>query len=104
MSGTTPSSTTDGAAGVETGGRRDGEDRLAALTRAYRSLAEMNEAIVRATDDLDLFSETCRVAVEQAGYLGAWVGMVTPVRCRPGRRRRGPRRLRRPARAGRRRR
>ena len=51
--------------------RRDDEDRMQTLTRAYRSLAEMNEAIVRATDDLELFAETCRVAVEQAGYLGA---------------------------------
>ena len=78
MSGTTPSSTTGDAAGVETGPRRDDEDRLAALTRAYRSLAEMNEAIVRATDDGELFAQTCRVAVEEAGYLGAWVGTVTP--------------------------
>ena len=54
------------------------EQRMQALTRAYRSLAEMNEAIVRATDDLQLFAQTCRVAVEQAGYLGAWIGTVTP--------------------------
>ena len=56
--------------------RRDDETRMQALTRAYRGLAEMNEAIVRATDDLELFAEACRVAVEQAGYLGAWVGTV----------------------------
>ena len=58
--------------------RRDAEARMQTLTRAYRSLAEMNEAIVRATDDLELFSETCRVAVEEAGYLGAWIATVDP--------------------------
>jgi signal transduction histidine kinase len=63
MSGTTPSGD---------------DERVQALTRAYRSLAEMNEAIVRATDDAQLFAQTCRVAVEQAGYLGAWIGTVTP--------------------------
>ena len=63
---------------TDLGPRHDDEERVQALTRAYRSLAEMNEAIVRATDDLELFAETCRVAVDQAGYLGAWIATVTP--------------------------
>jgi PAS domain S-box-containing protein len=50
------------------------EKRLSDLSRAYLTLAQMNQAIVRASDELALFSETCRIAVEQGGYVGAWIG------------------------------
>lgn len=50
--------------------------RLHALGRAYLTLAEVNQAIVRAQDDRTLFRETCRVMVEQGGYLGARVGTL----------------------------
>jgi signal transduction histidine kinase len=43
------------------------------LNRGYLMLARVNQAIVRATDARELYAETCRVAVEQGGYLGAWV-------------------------------
>lgn len=48
------------------------------LTNAYLTLAQMNQAIVRAPDEVVLFSETCRIAVEQGGYAGAWVGRAGP--------------------------
>jgi PAS domain S-box-containing protein len=53
--------------------RRDQERRLLELGRAYLSLVEVYQAIVRAPDEETLLSETCRIAVEHAGYLGAWV-------------------------------
>ena len=53
--------------------RRRAAERLEELGRAYLMLAEINQAIVRAPDEVQLFSETCRVAVEQGGYAGAWV-------------------------------
>ncbi|MCW2761930.1 MAG: domain S-box-containing protein [Marmoricola sp.] len=49
------------------------EARLRELSSSYLALAEMNQAIVRAPDEQALFRETCRIAVEQGGYLGAWV-------------------------------
>lgn len=48
--------------------------RLSDLSRAYLTLARMNQATIRASDEYALFSDTCRIAVEQGGYLGAWVG------------------------------
>lgn len=59
---------------VDVSGRRRAQARVAQLGRAYLTLAEMNQAIVRAPDEASLFQETCRVAVEHGGYLGAWVG------------------------------
>lgn len=50
------------------------QDRLRNLNSAYLALARMNQAIVRAPDEVALFSETCRIAVELGGYIGAWVG------------------------------
>lgn len=54
--------------------QRAASDRIASLTRSYRTLARMNEAVVRATDVDALFRETCAVAVAEGGYLAAWVG------------------------------
>jgi PAS domain S-box-containing protein len=44
------------------------------VNRAYLTLARMNQVIVRAPDALSLFEQTCRVAVDQGGFEGAWVG------------------------------
>jgi PAS domain S-box-containing protein len=44
------------------------------LIRLYLTLAQVNQAIVRAPDALSLFSQTCQLAVDQGGYKGAWVG------------------------------
>lgn len=56
--------------------RRDREARVLDLSRAYESLVEVYQAIVRAPDEASLLSEACRIAVEHAGYLGAWVAKV----------------------------
>lgn len=52
------------------------EERSRTFGRAYRTLAQMNQAIVRAPDAETLFQETCQIAVELGGYLGAFVGAV----------------------------
>ncbi|QWZ07921.1 GAF domain-containing protein [Nocardioides panacis] len=59
---------------VDLSTQRSTEGRLHSVGRAYLTLAQMNQAIVRAPDEATLYAETCRVAVEQGGYLGAWVG------------------------------
>jgi signal transduction histidine kinase len=56
--------------------RRELEGRSLDLSRAYLSLVEMYQVIVRAPDEAALLAETCRIAVEQGGYLGAWVARV----------------------------
>lgn len=54
--------------------RRAREVRAQSLSRAYVTLARMNQAIVRATTARELFEQTCRMAVEEGGFLAAWVG------------------------------
>jgi len=47
------------------------------LSRAYAMLASTNEAILCLDDPDSLFSALCRIAVEDGGYRGAWVGLRT---------------------------
>ena len=54
--------------------QRRAEARIELLTRSYLTLARMNQAVVRAQDVGTLYADTCRVAVEQGGFLGAWIG------------------------------
>ncbi|MDQ2758712.1 MAG: GAF domain-containing protein [Actinomycetota bacterium] len=49
--------------------------QVAELSRAYLTLAQLNQAVVRAPDRSSLFAETCRIAVEQGGYAGAFVAV-----------------------------
>ncbi len=59
---------------------RDVSDRerasalLARRNRLLGSLSAANEALVRATSELDLLDSICRIVVEQGAYRYAWVG------------------------------
>lgn len=72
-----------GAVMVEITQRKQAEDRIARLSRLYAVLAATNEAIVRAADQSELFSEICRIAVEQGGFRMAWVGLIDGDLLRP---------------------
>ena len=52
------------------------EARVAIVSRLYRLLSKVNEAIVRVRDQAALFQEICRIAVEEGRFKMAWVGMV----------------------------
>jgi PAS domain S-box-containing protein len=52
--------------------------KLAGLSRVYQTLAETNQAIVRARDEQALFDAACRIAVGSGGYLAAFIGRVEP--------------------------
>ena len=55
---------------------REREDaaRIGDLTRSYRALARMNQAVLRARDVTTLYAETCAVGVDEGRFLAAWVG------------------------------
>lgn len=57
---------------------REASARIERLTRFYRALARMNQAVVRAGDVPTLYEQTCRVAVDEGGFLAAWVGEPDP--------------------------
>ena len=44
--------------------------------RAYATLSETNQLIVRLRDESRLYPRICSIAVEFGGYVGAWVGLI----------------------------
>lgn len=52
------------------------EQRLAHLNRLYAVLSHSNQAIARVHDRHRLFQTVCRIAVEDASFRMAWVGLV----------------------------
>jgi len=56
--------------------RRLAQSRLAYLTRVHAVLSGINSLIVRATDRDELFRESCRIAVEAAGFRMAMLAVI----------------------------
>jgi PAS domain S-box-containing protein len=56
--------------------RERAEKGLQRLNRLYAVLSETNQTIVRAADRDSLFSDFCRIAVENGGFLLSWVGLA----------------------------
>ncbi len=57
-------------------GRKIAEEALRRANRAYRTLSECNQALVRATEESPWLSEMCRILVEIGGYRLAWIGLA----------------------------
>ncbi len=49
--------------------------RFLRLTQLYKALSEINQAIVRMSDEAELFPLVCRVAVDFGGVSMAWIGV-----------------------------
>jgi diguanylate cyclase (GGDEF)-like protein/PAS domain S-box-containing protein len=56
--------------------RKLAEYRIKHLTQLYQALSEVNQAIVRMSDDNELFSTVCRCSVNFGGMKMAWVGQL----------------------------
>jgi putative methionine-R-sulfoxide reductase with GAF domain len=52
----------------------EAEDSLRHANRALRTLSAGNKTLIRARDETALLNDMCRAAVEEGGYLLAWVG------------------------------
>ena len=52
------------------------ETRVHERTRAFQSLSECNQAMLRETDEMELFRQVCRIVVDVGGYRMAWVGLA----------------------------
>ncbi|MFA6921381.1 MAG: PAS domain S-box protein, partial [Gallionella sp.] len=57
-------------------GRKAAEAKIQRLSRLYAALSQCNQAIVRCTDEIGLFSQVCRDAVQSGGFSMAWIGLV----------------------------
>jgi len=56
--------------------RKQAEVELRRLNRTLTTVLDCNQALVRATDELDLLQKICRIIVEVGGYRLAWVGFI----------------------------
>jgi diguanylate cyclase (GGDEF)-like protein/PAS domain S-box-containing protein len=59
--------------------RKASDARIDRLTKLYRALSEVNQAIVRMDDKSALFPLLCRTAVEFGGLEMAWIGQLNVV-------------------------
>jgi len=62
--------------------------RIRRLTQLYRALSEVNQAIIRMSDESELFPMVCQTAVDFGGVSMAWIGQadlssqrLVPVAC-----------------------
>jgi len=56
--------------------RNAAAERIDRLNRMLRTLSGVNELLVRETEESRLYEEVCRIAVERAAFLLAWVGVA----------------------------
>jgi PAS domain S-box-containing protein len=54
--------------------KRADETRILGLNRLLRTITEVNELLIRATDEGSLLKDVCRILVSHGGYALAWVG------------------------------
>ncbi len=52
--------------------------RIYKLTQMYRALSEISQAIIRMSDESELFPLVCQVAVDFGGVSMAWIGIADP--------------------------
>ncbi len=53
-------------------------DDVGRVNRLYAVLSQVNEAIIRIREPQELYEAACRIAVEEGGFLLAWIGFVEP--------------------------
>jgi PAS domain S-box-containing protein len=66
--------------------RKQAENELRRLNRALKTINECEQALERATEELDLLNEICRIISQNGGYKLAWIGYIdhtNPHRLRP---------------------
>ena len=58
--------------------RKRAHDTIIHLSRLNSVLSSTNRAVIRIRDRQALLNEACRIAVEDGGFVMAWIGMVNP--------------------------
>lgn len=58
--------------------RRRANETILHLNRLYAVLSRTNRAVIHIRDRDELLMEACRIAVEEGGFLMAWIGLVDP--------------------------
>ena len=58
--------------------RKLAEEHIKRLNRVYTILSSINQTIVHTRDQQQLFKEACRIAIDDGGFLMAWIGVINP--------------------------
>ncbi len=56
--------------------RKRAEQQVSRLSRLYATLSQINQAIVRAKERVELYQTICRVAVDYGEFSLAWIGLL----------------------------
>ena len=56
--------------------RKIAEEEFRKADRAFRTLSEFNQAMVRQTDEMELLQQVCRIVADVGGYRLVWVGFA----------------------------
>ena len=56
--------------------RKIAEEELRKADRAFRTLSEFNQTMVRQTDEMELLRQVCRIVADVGGYRLVWVGFA----------------------------
>ena len=56
--------------------RKKAEEKLFKANRLYLFISQVNQMIVRATDQTALFRDACQIAVEHGKFRMAWIGII----------------------------
>lgn len=55
---------------------KDAKETAESSNRALRLLSASNQTLLRSTDEAELLSRVCRIAVDIGGYSSAWIGLA----------------------------
>ncbi len=53
--------------------------KIIQLNRVYSVLSNINQMIVRVKNKSKLFSEACKIAIKDGGFLMSWIGIIDPI-------------------------
>ncbi|MCG3167514.1 MAG: hypothetical protein POELPBGB_03306 [Bacteroidia bacterium] len=56
--------------------RKIAEQKILKTSRLYYFISRVNQTLIHASDEKKLYSEVCRIAVEQGNFRMAWIGLV----------------------------
>jgi PAS domain S-box-containing protein len=54
--------------------RKKQEEELKRLNRTLKAVSNVNQAMIRATDEIQLLKDACRIIAEDCGYSLVWIG------------------------------
>lgn len=55
---------------------KNSEEKIISANRFYQFISQVNQAIIRATDEETLFKTVCKAAISIGGFQMAWVGLL----------------------------